>query len=84
MVMDAKTVIEALANPTRAHIFQLVSLEPMHLTQIAAAVGRGVPSVYSAIEHLEAAGLVQSHRRGRQRIVRSLVSKIELLVTKAG
>jgi len=77
--MDARTVITALSNPTRADILVLVTERSMNLSQLAAATNINISSVFSAVSKLQIAGLVTKRRRGRQCFVRSRYAKIDLL-----
>lgn len=78
--MDPHSVINALSNSTRADILALVSRRPMNLSQLAQATSINISSVFSAVSKLMAAGLVTKKRRGRQCLVRSRYSKIDLLL----
>ena len=76
--MNIQLVLTALTSRTRARILGLVSLRPMSLSELARAIGLGVPSVFVAVSILEQAGLVATKRKGRRRIVRSKFKKIDL------
>ena len=77
-------VITALSSPTRAEILVLVSRKAMSLSQIAQATNINVSSVYVAVSKLMSAGLVTKKRRGRQCLVRSRYSKIDLVFHNLG
>ena len=76
--METQEVIRALASPTRAHILGLVVDHPKSLSELAAALGKGVSCVYAAVQILERAELVVTKRRGRKRLVRCRFRKIDI------
>lgn len=78
-MMDARTVVTALADPTRAEILTLVTARPLSLSQIARATNKNVSSVFAAVAKLTTAGLVTTRRKGRTRLVRSRYAKIDLV-----
>jgi DNA-binding transcriptional ArsR family regulator len=63
---DVGTVLVALADPTRRAILERVRERPRSVTDIASTVSVSRPAVSQHLRVLEQAGLLRSHRSGRQ------------------
>jgi DNA-binding transcriptional ArsR family regulator len=61
-------VIEALADPTRRRIFELVARRPQAVGEVAQGVPVSRPAVSQHLRVLKDAGLVRERRDGTRRI----------------
>ena len=62
--------IEALADPTRRRIFELLAREPRAVGEVAQAMPVSRPAVSQHLRVLKEAGLVSERRDGARRIYR--------------
>jgi DNA-binding transcriptional ArsR family regulator len=70
-IVPPQAIFDALADPTRRQMIeQLTSGETVTITQLAAAHSMSRQAITKHLEVLENAGLIESERRGRERIIR--------------
>jgi DNA-binding transcriptional ArsR family regulator len=62
MVKDTGAVLEALADPTRRHVVQLLSLRPLRAGEIAEQSGMSGPAMSRHLRILLEAGIVADER----------------------
>jgi DNA-binding transcriptional ArsR family regulator len=63
---DVGTVLNALADPTRREILERVRERPRAVTDIASTLSVSRPAVSQHLRVLRDAGLLRSHRSGRE------------------
>lgn len=63
---DLKIFHKALADVTRLRIVQLLALRPRTVNQLIAAIGLSQPLVSWHLRRLRNAGIVATHRTGRE------------------
>jgi len=66
-VTARRDVFQAIADPTRREIIDMVASEPMNLNAIAANFDISRPAISQQIKILKECGLVQITRKGRER-----------------
>ena len=64
-------VFHALGNPTRLAVFERLCLGPASVSELADPFSMALPSFMQHLDVLEAAELVESHKRGRVRTYRA-------------
>ena len=62
-----RDVFQAIADPTRREIIELLSKEPKNLNAIAEAFEISRPAISQQIKILEECGVVQVNQKGRER-----------------
>jgi DNA-binding transcriptional ArsR family regulator len=62
-----RDVFQAIADPNRRHIIDLLSTEPMTLNAIAEKFHISRPAVSQHIKHLIECGVVEVEQKGRER-----------------
>lgn len=68
MPAGASDVLDALADPTRRAVFELVASGPLSVTAIAAQLPVSRPAVSQHLKVLRTAQLVRSQQSGRHQI----------------
>jgi uncharacterized protein YndB with AHSA1/START domain/DNA-binding transcriptional ArsR family regulator len=68
--VDVQRVLNAIGEPTRFRILELLSTRPHAVGEVATALGALQPQTTKHLQALEAAGVVQVHRLGRRRVAR--------------
>lgn len=68
LLADTAEMFGLLASPTRVHLLWLLAARERDVNSLADAVGATVPAVSQHLAKLRLAGLVSSHRHGRQQI----------------
>jgi DNA-binding transcriptional ArsR family regulator len=76
-----RDVFQAIADPTRREIIQLLSRKSMNLNTVADNFSISRPAVSKHIKILTACGLVEINRQGRERYCKA---KLEALSEVAG
>jgi DNA-binding transcriptional ArsR family regulator len=76
-----RDVFQAIADPTRREIIQLLSRKSMNLNTVADNFNISRPAVSKHIKILTACGLVEINRQGRERYCKA---KLEALSEVAG
>jgi len=71
-----RDVFQAIADPTRREIIQLLAHQPMHLNAIAEKFDISRPAISQQIKILEACGLVHITQEGRQRSCQATLEKL--------
>lgn len=62
-----RDIFQAIADPNRRQIIDLLSKEPMTLNAIAEKFQISRPAISQHIKHLEACGVVEIEQKGRER-----------------
>ena len=63
-------LFQALADPTRRHFVERLSMGPASVSELAQPTGLSLPAVMQHLQILEACGLVRSEKSGRVRMCR--------------
>jgi DNA-binding transcriptional ArsR family regulator len=61
-----RDVFQAISDPTRRKIIDLISGQPMNLKTLAAYFAISRPAISQQIKILEECGLIQTKREGRE------------------
>ncbi len=67
MSIEADTVLQALGDPTRRRLIDLVTGAPMSVSRLAESLGVTLTAVGQHLAVLELCGLVQTEKVGRTR-----------------
>ena len=67
MSIEADTVLQALGDPTRRRLIDLVTGAPMSVSRLAESLGVTLTAVGQHLAVLEQCGLVQTEKVGRTR-----------------
>lgn len=79
MVSNSKTrrdVFQAIADPTRRQIIQVLSHQPLNLNSVAQQFHVSRPAISKHIKILKECGLVQIQQRGRERYCEAKLEKL--------
>lgn len=68
--VDVQRVLNAVGEPTRFRILELLSSRPHTVGEVATALGTLQPQTTKHLQALEAAGVIRVHRLGRRRVAR--------------
>ena len=71
-----RDTFQAIADPTRRAIIDLVSRQPMNLNAIAAHFSISRPAISKQMKVLEECGLVQVEEKGRERYCSLRIEKL--------
>jgi DNA-binding transcriptional ArsR family regulator len=77
--MTYESALNALGDPTRRRIFEIVARAPMAVGDIARRVPVSQPAVSQHLRVLREAGLVESDEQGRRRVYRPAPGGLEPL-----
>jgi DNA-binding transcriptional ArsR family regulator len=72
-------VLQALADPTRRQIVELLSGGPQRLSDLAAPLPMSLPGVMQHVQVLERSGIVATEKHGRVRMCRLEVERLTML-----
>lgn len=72
-----RDVFQAIADPTRRDILSLIAQEPLNLNSIAENFEVSRPAISQHIKVLNESGLVDIHKKGRQRVCHIRPQKIK-------
>jgi DNA-binding transcriptional ArsR family regulator len=61
-------ILEALADPTRRRVFELITVQPLSVGELASTLPVSRPAVSQHLRVLKEAGLVTDHAEGTRRI----------------
>lgn len=68
MSADVQRVLQAIGEPTRFRILELLATRPHAVGEVAAALGALQPQTTKHLQALEAAQVIRVHRLGRRRV----------------
>lgn len=72
-----RDVFQAIADPTRREIIQLLAKEPMNLNAVADRFAVSRPAISKHIKVLTECGLIQIRRQGRERFCEARTEKLK-------
>lgn len=72
-----RDIFQAIADPTRREIIQLLSQQPLNLNAVAENFNVSRPAISKHVKILDECGLLNIHKDGRQRICIIQVDKLK-------
>lgn len=80
-MQSRRDVFQAIADPTRREIINLISREPLNLNSIAENFNVSRPAISQHIKILTECGLLTIRKQGRERYCQAKLEKLEEVAT---
>jgi len=77
MISARRDIFQAISDPTRRKIIQILTEKPLNLNAIAEHFEISRPAISKQVKILEECGLLEIHREGRERICSSNFKALE-------
>lgn len=79
--MMRRDVFQAIADPTRREIIQMVTAEPLNVNAIADQFEMSRPAISKHMKILEECGIVRIEQRGRERFCQAQIDELTEVAT---